>query len=331
MLRVNRADLPRFSFDVSTPTKHAVSLREYKIIVVFRSVDSIIKRAKCFNLLLLQNIQLHSLFFLALVFADQIWLHRLNMPQNIESLNLPSRKKFLKASNLPKHYKSLKSLNLPERKKHFKSLDILKNKKSFNPSNLNLSKVELSDSGDITVQNLKTLKSKLSILQSLFSVKEMESFINPKLLQYLKLLNAEVPESQIGNNAALSSTTTSAEVKISTASNIALTNIKSMVARATAFKNSEKKLRSSKNQDKELDADFLSSSNLSILSESLYFKTLERVRNAYQAVLQSQLYTRDMLGHFSDGNLSPSLDKPQNLEMSNEVKAMHENLVPYEM
>ena len=71
--------------------------------------------------------------------------------------------------------------------------------------------------------------------------------------------------------------------------------------------------------------------NTSSKTESLDLSTLERVRNAYQAVLQSQLYTRDMLGRISGEDLDASLDKPQNLKMSDKLKAMHENLVPYEM
>ena len=64
----------------------------------------------------------------------------------------------------------------------------------------------------------------------------------------------------------------------------------------------------------------------------LDYKSLEHLRGAYRAALQSQSYTKDSFSRIANGDLSKSLDKDTNPEMlENELKDVYSNLIPYEL
>ena len=64
----------------------------------------------------------------------------------------------------------------------------------------------------------------------------------------------------------------------------------------------------------------------------LDYKSLEHLRGAYRAALQSQSYTKDSFSRIANGDLSKSLDKDTNPEMlENELKNVYSNLIPNEL
>jgi len=68
----------------------------------------------------------------------------------------------------------------------------------------------------------------------------------------------------------------------------------------------------------------------SSVHKSLDYESLDRIRRAYSAALQTQLYTRDMIGRIAKGDFSATLDKNTNLNLQRDSKRVYANLVPFE-
>jgi len=65
--------------------------------------------------------------------------------------------------------------------------------------------------------------------------------------------------------------------------------------------------------------------------KTLNYESLGRIRGAYYTALQSQLYTRDMIGRIAKGDFNGTLDKNTKYDLGDDSKEVYANLVPYEM
>jgi len=77
--------------------------------------------------------------------------------------------------------------------------------------------------------------------------------------------------------------------------------------------------------------DFKAARKESSVHKLLNYDSLDQIRRAYSAALQTQLYTRNMIGRISKGDFSATLDKSTKYDLGDDLKKVYANLVPYEM